>query len=68
MAKTQSKAATPKVSISVGEKFDKISCFGNYEGLGEENFKALERGETASVEALTPELEALIKGKKIISK
>jgi hypothetical protein len=28
-----------------GEKFAEITAFGNYEGLGQDKFQALERGE-----------------------
>ena len=57
-----------KISLTVGEKFSDMKSFSNYEGLGLINFQKLERGETATVEELTPELNLLIKDNKITQK
>jgi len=46
-----------------GEKFAEITAFGNYEGLGQDKFQALERGE----EIDNPPKD-LIKGGKIKKK
>ena len=62
------KQVKKQFKFTVGEKFEDLSTFSNYEGLGEDNFKALERGEGITLDEVTPEIEALIKGKKIISK
>ena len=66
MAKTKKESA--KISFARGEKWSDIKSFGNFEGLGEEAFKSLERDEVFKVDEITPELEALIKDNKIIKK
>ena len=66
MAKTAQ--STKKIVLKPGEKFDTLTSFYNFEGLGEENFKVLERGQDLSVDELTPELDILIKSKKIATK
>lgn len=67
MAKTAAKVVS-KIKLEVGDKFESLTSFSNYEGLGEANFQKLERGEVIEVEEITPELQLLIKGKKIIQK
>ena len=66
MAKTKKESA--KISFARGEKWTDIKIFSNYEGLGEEAFKSLEKDEVFKVDEITPELQALIKDNKIIKK
>mgnify|MGYP003122575163 CR=1 FL=1 len=60
--------SSKKITLQSGENFSKMTSFGNYEGLGEFNFQKMERGEVATVNELTDELNLLIKDKKITLK
>tara|TARA_R100000781_G_C3966677_1_gene88670 strand:+ start:157 stop:330 length:174 start_codon:yes stop_codon:yes gene_type:complete len=50
------------VKYQKSEKFHELTAMNNYEGLGQENFQALERGEEVELENAP---EALVSGEYI---